>query len=43
MLDTIEFFQLYLEDIIDLDLVFLDHFYVDLGKEIYLYVSLLES
>ena len=43
MLDTMEFFQLYLKDIINLDLVFLDHFYVDLGKEIYSHVSLLES
>ena len=43
MLDAMEFFQSYLEDIIDLDRVFLDRFYVDLGKEICPHVSLLES
>lgn len=41
MLDTIDNFQAYFERIIDLEYVFLDRFYVDLGKEICTSVGLL--
>ena len=43
LLDAMENFRTYFERIIDLDLVFSDRFYVDLGKEICPRVSLLAS
>ena len=43
LLDAIENFQTYFERIIDVDFVFLDRFYVDMGKEICPRVSLLAS
>jgi hypothetical protein len=41
LLDCMERFQSYLEDLMDLDFIFLDRFYVDIGKEICPNVSLL--
>jgi hypothetical protein len=41
ILGTIDNFQAYFERIIDLEYVFLDRFYVDLGKEICASISLL--
>jgi hypothetical protein len=43
MLDAIENFQSYLERVVDLDFVYLDRLYVDIGKEICPRVSLLSS
>ncbi len=43
LLDALENFQAYFERIIDLDFVYLDRFYVDIGKEICPRVSLLPS
>ena len=43
MLDAMENFQSYFERVVDLDCVFLDRFYVDVGKEICPRVSLLAS
>ena len=43
LLDALENFQTYFERIIDPDFVFLDRFYVDVGKEICPRVSLLAS
>ena len=43
LLDAMDYFQSYLEDIIDLDFVQKDRLYVDLGKEICARVSLVQS
>jgi hypothetical protein len=43
LLDAMENFQAYFERIIDLDFVYLDRFYVDIGKEICPRVGLLPS
>lgn len=43
ILDTMENFQCYLERVIDLDFVYLDQLYVDIGKEICPRVSLLPT
>ena len=43
LLDAMENFQAYFERLIDLDFVFLDRFYLDMGKEICPQVSLLAS
>jgi hypothetical protein len=43
MLDAMENFEEYFERVIDLDFVYLDRFYVDVGKEICPRVSLLPS
>ena len=43
LLDAMENFQSYIERVIDMDLVFQDRFYVDLGKEICPYLSLVHT
>ena len=43
LLEAMENFQSYLERVIDTELVFLDRFYVDIGKEICPYLGLLSS
>ena len=43
LLDALENFQAYFKPIIDLDFVYLDRFYVDIGKEICPRVNLLPS
>ena len=43
LLDAMEYFHLYLEDVIDLDFVQRDRFYVDIGKEICANTSLLQT